>query len=1101
MITLLYGTYGSGKTTAVFQKIKKSTEEGRHTFLIVPDQEAVIAERLSLEALPPSAQLHLEVLGFSRLYNRVCREYGGLSYAYVKKPIRHLLMWQNLRELAPLLEQFGELAETDGSLCDIMLHAVGEFKMSGVSPDKLEQAAARLSPDDPLRAKIRDLSLIYASFDRLVSERYSDSSDDLSRLSDVLSEHDFFRGCDVYIDSFTSFTAVEHRIIRQIFATADNVTVTVPLRTPDACDIDTESIRQSLTKLKKSASSAGDVHESVLHGNRRAVSPCIAHLSENLWRLDVSDEENVAHADGSIVLEACKTPYAEAEAVASHILTLLRKGERCRDMAIIVRDPAQYRGILEPALKKNGIPHFISESTDLCTLAPVKLILSALRIHRYHWRRSDVLTYVKTGLCYTDTRSLDLFEEYVNTWSIAGSRFYEGDWSMNPDGYVKELSPRGAEILSCANTVRRTLVEPLLRLFVLLDAAETVPDACLALYRYLTEMNLEASLSALATREAERGEKKNAQTLASLYGVILQTLADVAEALPDEPADVENLYTVLKTVFAKTEVGTIPTSVDEVTIGSAATLRVHAPKYAFVLGLCEGEFPAAISDHGILAEQEKQALSSLGIELSSNRDTRSSDELMFVHRAFASPSHGLYLFTASSEIDGKSKIPSLPFTRVTKLFPNLKPHTFNGADLSYLTGAPKSAVAHLRPLLQTAEGEALRLALEPHLPELSTRVREQSHNTAATVSSETANTLMGDRLSFSFSRFETFVKCPFSYYCTYVLNLRENKRAKLRFSDMGSFVHAILEHLLRYAVTEDENGNLPDAQQIREKTEQIVSAYVDDILPEGQKLSGRMRHLCNRLKSLALLMINNLCEEFSHSRFRPAFFELKLDGKDGNPPPMVLLSDDEQYSVKFTGIIDRVDLLKKDGEVYIRVVDYKTGSKNFRLDDVKHGINTQMLLYLYSLCLCQNGTFAEQLSLEDGKTPKPAGIVYLSANVPTIDTDRYTTTEEMDTLAAKKLKRSGLLLDDEELLRDMNDELSPDFLAGIKKNARSDTLKGRALTSAEQFESLFCDIRRTVLDIAKEMRGGRADATPLIYGNLDPCAYCTSRSICRTVKE
>ena len=109
MITFIYGNYGSGKTTRIFEKIKKSLENKRHVFLIVPEQEAVSAERMTLEAFPPSAQLEIEILNFSRLYNRVCREYGGLSYRYVTNPIRHLLMWQNLRELAPCLEEYGEL--------------------------------------------------------------------------------------------------------------------------------------------------------------------------------------------------------------------------------------------------------------------------------------------------------------------------------------------------------------------------------------------------------------------------------------------------------------------------------------------------------------------------------------------------------------------------------------------------------------------------------------------------------------------------------------------------------------------------------------------------------------------------------------------------------------------------------------------------------------------------------------------------------------------------------------------------------------------------------------------------------------------------------
>ena len=78
MITFLYGTYGSGKSTAILESISKDIQNGIHTFLLVPEQETVQTEHATLQALPPSAQLEIEVLNFSRLYNRVCREYGGI---------------------------------------------------------------------------------------------------------------------------------------------------------------------------------------------------------------------------------------------------------------------------------------------------------------------------------------------------------------------------------------------------------------------------------------------------------------------------------------------------------------------------------------------------------------------------------------------------------------------------------------------------------------------------------------------------------------------------------------------------------------------------------------------------------------------------------------------------------------------------------------------------------------------------------------------------------------------------------------------------------------------------------------------------------------
>ena len=355
MITFLYGACGSGKTTEVMERIRKDTENGIHTFLIVPDQEAVSAERLTLHTLPPASQLVLEVLSFSRLYNRVCREYGGLSYRYMTRPIRSLLMWKNLRELAPMLESYGTLAESDPSLADLMLSGIGECKSCGITPDMLEHAAAKLESGSPLAARLRDLALIYASFDRLTAEQYSDSADDLSRLYRVLSEHDFFAGTHVYIDSFTSFTAMEQKVIGRIFAQAEDTTVTIPLSAPDSEALDGESVRRSLDVLRHAALLCGKPCEQTLGKNRRATTPALVRLSEELWNPDTGTKEPLPN-DGSVTAEVCATPYAEAEAAAGHVLELLRSGARCRDIVILMRDVNRYRGIIEPALEKNGIP-------------------------------------------------------------------------------------------------------------------------------------------------------------------------------------------------------------------------------------------------------------------------------------------------------------------------------------------------------------------------------------------------------------------------------------------------------------------------------------------------------------------------------------------------------------------------------------------------------------------------------------------------------------------------------------------------------------------------------------------------------------------------
>ena len=1096
MINFVYGTYGSGKSSYILNCIKKDIEAGQHIFLIVPDQEAVQTERATLYALPNSAQLNLEVVSFSRLYNRLCREYGGLEYRYITPPIRHLLMWQNLRELTGLLEEFKDTSERDSSICDVLLSTISELKASAITPDMLERTAQKIENDPSLSARLRDIALIYTSYDRLVSESYSDSSDDLARLYDILKKEHFFKGKSVYIDSFTSFTAAEHRIIERLFADADNVTVSIPIPHPDFNDISVKSIKNSQSRLLHSARMHGEINNVILSKNKRALSPSLGFVAENLWRLDLNDEHNKIFNDGSITVEICDTPYAEAEAVSNRILELLREGERCKDMLVLMRSPDKYKGIIEPAFEKNGIPYYFAQKTDLNSIPPVKLLFSALRIRQYNWQKNDIISHVKTGLYPISKRSCDLFEEYVNTWNIRGKQFTDTEgWTMNPDGYSDKLSERGKDILISANEVRQKLISTLEKFFIMLDSSESIADMCRAVYGYFTDIDLEATLNELALTESERGNLKSAKELKAIYGIMLNTLADIAAALPDTEVTVDEFALILKTVFDRTEVGTIPTSVDEVTVGSAATLRASNPKYTFVMGLCEGEFPLSINDSGLFTSTDRSRLTELGIELASDSDTKASDELMYAHRAFASPSCGLFVSTYVSEFSGQSKNPSICFNRLLSLFKDYKPHRYSGNDLHYTVGAPRTAVSHINTVENDEEREALKIAVTEHIANAK-RVSELPISAGEyTLDSRTVDRVFGTTARFSSTKFENYISCPFSYYCTHVLDLREKINSDFLSSDMGNFVHKILEEMVGFATTPNSDGELPTDEEITQKTENAVLEYIEKISPSELKRSQKLSHVYRRLKDLALLMVRNIASEFKNSDFVPEFFELSIDGKGNNPPPMEFILNDG-FKLSFTGKIDRVDIYKNGERIYVRVIDYKTGTKVFSLDDVEHGINTQMLLYLFMLCKTPDTAFCKELGLSDGDTPIPAGVMYLSANLPTIQSLARESEDKIKEKAEDSLKRSGLLLGSEEILTAMNHQLSKKVLAGVYKK-KSGELTGDALTSAEEFEDLYRQITDTVEKISVRLKNGDAGATPLRYGKKDPCSYCKMKSVCR----
>ena len=684
----------------------------------------------------------------------------------------------------------------------------------------------------------------------------------------------------------------------------------------------------------------------------------------------------------------------------------------------------------------------------------------------------------------------------METWNIKGKRFTDGPaWTMNPNGYVESRTERGDKILAAANRVRTDLLLHLEKFFILLEAAKTVPEKCLAVYSYFTDIGLEDKLLEIAKKEQNNGNTDSAAQYSAVYGVLLNALADIADALSGEEADTEEFYAILRAVFDKTQIGTIPTSVDQVMIGSAATVRASNPKYTFVIGLCEGEFPATVNERGIFTPADRAKLKQMEIELSTDNDARSSDELMFVSKAFSTPSHGLYLFTEASNFDGSSKTASIPFRRVEALLDKYEPHVYSGDDIQYLVGAPRSAAAHIRTIGNTPEGMALMAAVSEYLPnaaELSQRsvsASEDLHLSEATV-----RAVHGDTAKFSATTFEGYVSCPMSYYCSNVLKLREKVDDDFIASDMGNFVHAILEELIKYA-TQAKDGILPTDDEIMRHTEEATLRYIDKISPSELKRSKRLNHIYKKLEALSKLMVKNIVEEFASSEFFPAFFELSIGKKNGDMPPMVFKLEDES-TVKFEGKIDRVDLYRNDDGLFVRIVDYKTGSKVFSLDDVSRGINTQMLLYLFMLCKDGASAFCNKLGLEETKL-NPAGIMYVSADIPVIPLEAEDSMEVVLKKAEGKIHRSGLLLNQPEIISAMNKDLSSRFLAGVRKNSDTGVMMGDALTSPKEFDRLYNEISDTVKEIIQKLRRGHAGASPLRYDGRNPCDYCKMKPVCR----
>ena len=1058
MLTLLLGRSGSGKTSYILKEIEKRVKNGEKTYLLVPEQQVYISECM-LADLPASSALCFEVISFSRLCELVFTKYGGLTDKAAGTAARSLVMWQTLRELSFSLKQYKGI-KTDASLTSMMLSAIDELHASSISPETCDELAAKCA-DTPLANKLSDIAAIYADFQRNVEERLGESEalseNKLSRLAEILRKNDFFSDCNVYIDSFTSFTGEEHTILEHILTQAKNTCISLTYdKESDAPHFD--SIKATYTRLKRFAGNNGIEKQEIIPSKDSKIQKAELNLLEkHLWDFSLTKDTRpeVDEAQrGSIETYKCLNEYEEIWLAALNIKKEIARGVKYSEIALISRDPEAKRGIIDAVFEQIGIPYFFSERTDLSTTAPARLILSALRCIAHNFNTVDVLTLLKTGLLGIDEKDVDLFEDYCYTWNISGKLFTADAWSMNPDGYTTRVGDRGKMILDSANRVRAEIIPPLveLRNKFSLNKGDTTEN-CRALYSYLTSISLSDNLSSQAEYALSTGDVKGAGELLRLYDYIISTLTDISTVLSGTQTGAEELCSAIEIMLRNTDIGSVPAMSDYVTVGSAATLRIENIKTAILVGLCEGEFPASYSDGGILTESDKSIMEKLGVTLDSREDTATSDELFYVYRAMAKPQEKLILSTCRSSVSGRALNPSSAWNRVEFLFPYIKAKSF---DLAYIRGiADKTA------------DEVEETDTEDISPEELTEV---AHGDSVEIDPLYVRMIFGDKLHLSKSQISSFAECPYKYWCEYILKLREKKISAISYADSGTTIHYILENVLQ--LLRDENGklrNIDDAELI-ELVDRVLKEYVSGI---NCPLPPSMMYSFSRLRDLSLIMVKSVIDEFNASLFRIVAFEQSISSSQPDAlKPMEIKVDDSNESpiVSLGGVIDRIDCYDGEDKKYIRIVDYKTGTHKYNVEKISTGEDLQLPAYLFTATLEQNKGF-----FGDGADVFPASAQFLSA-------------EESD--GKVQPVRSGFLLFEDQFLRAMSADLDPKVLGmTIRKDG---TTRSNGALSEEAILNVDNVMRSTIKETAKNMYSGKAPRTP----SKEACGFCSMKSTC-----
>ncbi len=1078
MLQLILGRAGTGKSSLLQDRLCKRVLQGGKVLLLVPEQFSFESERAIYRLLGSYNMQNVEVVSFTKLSGMVFRACGGVAGRRMDDTARMLLMRTALDEVSQQFSYYKNIA-THPSFLELMVQTVGSFKMAGISPTGLMELGGRVH-DETLQKKLAEISLCYEAFEALVGVKFVDPLDDVSRAAKLAAESGFFTNYELYIDGFMSFTGAQLELLRVMVE--DCVSVDAAF-CADMSQQGEHSIfatalgsAQTLEQMAKTAfvEVLPPIH--LTHPHRFA-GEGVATAEVILSGGAVGEHRSCE----GVEIWQVQQPYDEVEYTAAEICRLVRKEDmRYRDIAVICRDIERYRWAVESVFARYDIPVFADDGVDVESHPFVLFLLSGLEAVRGQYKTRDLLRLAKSPLMGLAPIQAAALENYCYVWSVEGAQ-WEQEFKGNPDAVS-----RGTDVhttLEELNKHRKSIIKILEKLKMLSRGCTGLEfaKACHGFFvQTKSHKNFLAYCDALSP-----AEKKTALELGQgVYDKLMDILDMFATLMKGVRKPLGQYVELLHRCITLAEVGQIPQTLDQVGFGDARHMRPHRPKAVFLLGANTGVFPSGTEPKGAFSRREHALLAGLGVELSPPPAKSIVEERFYFYRAATAPSHRLYVLCAKYGLKGEELQPSMLYTNLA-------------VGMSDSVCSHKTELCHRVTNLATAREELTRI-YAPDNPEVGSLAefleqngqgevlagirRAYTPTVAGNLSAENAVMMFGRDLQVSATRVEEFHRCAFAYFCKFGLGVQTLRKAGFSPLESGSVIHRVLEEMVR------RHGGKAlsdiDSTVLHSEIVAIIEQYLQEMTGDSGALSSRTLYQFHRMVSILVRVLKRIGGEFAQSLFRPVGVEVRVgEGREVEPLGVTAAGG---VKVSVRGTIDRVDVMAAQGEKYARVIDYKSGGKTFDLTDVYHGLNMQMLIYLFALCEGGQGELAGC---------SPAGILYMPAATQILDMPRESEPQEVAHRHDEKLCMNGLVLREEDVLKGMEEALEGKYIP-IKRLKSGELSSTASLTDQTQLASIKKHVLKLMAEMGVKLSGGVITPKPRGRKNNSPCDFCDYGELC-----
>lgn len=1077
-LKFVFGPSGSGKSSYLYQHVIQESMKypERNYIVLVPEQFTMQTQKDLVMMHERKGIMNIDVLSFARLAYRVFEETGGGGLPVLDDEGKNLILRKIAGDYENELKMLGGHMKKQGYISEVK-SVISEFTQYDIGEDEIERVMESAGESSRLYYKLADIRLLYRGFTDYLREKYITKEELLDVLSREVEKSERLKNSTVVLDGFTGFTPVQDRLLGELMRHCREVIVTVTMdrrENPYVYEHPYQLFalsKQMVTSLLQIAKQNKiPVEEPVeLYDHvpwRFKEQEALTFLEKHLFRYGAGAYEKEQE---QVKLHLAKNPREEAYAVAEQVRRMMREdGYRLRDIGVIVSDMDVYADHLKQAFIKYDIPFFMDHKRSILLNSFVEYIRSVLHMAEQSFSYESVFRFLRTNLAGFTYEEIDELENYVIGLGIKGYKHWQEKWT-------RKLRGMAQEDLDKMNHYRRQLVEKVDGLiYVLRQRRKTVADITRAIYEFMVQENLQVRLAEQEELFKAKGELALAREYAQIYRIVIELFDKFVELLGDEQVSLSEYCKLLDAGLEEARVGVIPPEVDQVVIGDMQRTRLKDIKALLFAGANDVYLPGALLRTGLLSELDREKFAREKLTLSAGGKEKAYVQKFYLYLNLTKPSEKLDIYYSKVSADGKSVRPSYLIQELQKLFPKLKVRDeeryLKEQELTENIGFDRMIREFVQKRHET-DGAWCELynwyKKNPKWQEKVERFLEAGYyrKPLDALTEEAAKRLYGEEFETSITRMERFAVCAFSHFLTYGLGLREREEYDFQAADLGNVCHRALERF-SYKVEREAGDWLKlteekRKQYVEESVEEAIADYGNSILYS----SSRNAYLIVRMKRMLEKTVWALTKQLAAGDFKPAAYELRFAN----------------------GKIDRVDTCEDGDCVYVKVIDYKTGSKSFDVTALYHGLQLQLMVYMDAA-----------LQMEQKKHPEkeilPAGIFYYRIQDPLID--RPKEGEEQESIL-KELKPDGMISLEKEVLEHLDHcMVGESSVIPVKYNKNGSLSKSSKAASAQDFYLMMKYAVNKVEEIRQKILSGDVKVNPYRRGTETSCDYCSYRQIC-----